>query len=73
MAHTGQAAIVTGASRGIGRSIASRLAESGFAVIVKYAGSTVDADEVVRAIPAAGGRILCQRRAPAVRQERAGL
>ncbi len=55
MAHTERVAIVTGASRGIGRAIASRLAVSGFAVVVNYAGSTVDTEGVVRAIHAAGG------------------
>ncbi len=57
MAHTERVAIVTGGSRGIGRSIASRLAEGGFAVIVNYADSTADAEDVVRAIHAAGGRV----------------
>jgi 3-oxoacyl-[acyl-carrier protein] reductase len=33
-------AIVTGASRGIGRSIAKRLAADGFAVVVNYAGNS---------------------------------
>ncbi len=56
MADGARAAIVTGAWRGIGRAIASRLAEAGFAVIVNYAGSTADAQEVVRAISAVGGR-----------------
>jgi len=56
MAHSGRTAIVTGASRGIGRSIASKLAESGFAVVVNYSGSTADAEGVARAIHAAGGR-----------------
>ena len=45
MGHTERVAIVTGASRGIGRPIASRLAESGFAVTVDYAGSTADAED----------------------------
>ncbi len=56
MAHTERVAIVTGASRGVGRATASRLAVSGFAVVVNYAGSIVDAEGVVRAIRAAGGR-----------------
>ena len=49
-------AIVTGASRGIGRAIASRLAKSGFAVIVNHAGSPNDAEGLVGEIDAAGGR-----------------
>jgi 3-oxoacyl-[acyl-carrier protein] reductase len=56
MAHTERVAIVTGASRGSGRATASRLAVSGFAVVVNCAGSIVDAEGVVRAIRAAGGR-----------------
>lgn len=49
-------AIVTGASRGIGRAIAIKLAGSGFAVVVNHASSAVDAEQVVGAITAAGGR-----------------
>jgi len=51
-------AIVTGASRGIGRSIAKRLARDGFSVAVNYAGNTAHAEEVVREIKAAGGNAL---------------
>lgn len=59
MAQTnGKAAIVTGASRGIGRAIALRLAQDGFAVTVNYASRVADADEVVSAIAAAGGRAI---------------
>jgi 3-oxoacyl-[acyl-carrier protein] reductase len=50
------AALVTGASGGIGRAIALRLAQDGFAVAVHYAGQPANADETVRAIEAAGGR-----------------
>jgi len=51
-------AIVTGASRGIGRAIALRLATDGFKVVVNYSGNAAKADEVVAAIHAAGGQAL---------------
>ena len=51
-------AIVTGASRGIGRAIALRLATNGFAVVVNYARNAAKAEEVVNEIAAAGGRAL---------------
>ncbi len=47
-------AIVTGASRGIGRACALGLAEDGFDVVVNYAGNKAAADEVVAAIKAKG-------------------
>jgi 3-oxoacyl-[acyl-carrier protein] reductase len=52
----GKVAIVTGASRGIGASIASRLASDGIAVIVNYAGRAADANAVVDEILSNGGR-----------------
>lgn len=55
---TGKSAIVTGASRGIGRAIALRLAQDGFAVAVNYASRREDAQAVVDEIAAAGGRAL---------------
>lgn len=48
-------AIVTGASRGIGAAIASRLARDGLAVVVNYAGRRQDAQDVVAQIEAGGG------------------
>jgi 3-oxoacyl-[acyl-carrier protein] reductase len=49
-------AIVTGASRGIGRAVALRLADDGFAVVVNYAGAADKAAEVVNEITSRGGR-----------------
>ena len=46
--------IVTGASRGIGRAIAIRLARDGFAVAVNYAGNATKAEEVVTEIKSHG-------------------
>ncbi|MGD9713185.1 MAG: SDR family NAD(P)-dependent oxidoreductase [Thermomicrobiales bacterium] len=64
---TGKVAIVTGASRGIGRGIALRLAEAGATVVVNFhdpgvlelgRDNSADAEEVVSSIAAAGGRAI---------------
>ncbi|MBB4984346.1 MULTISPECIES: glucose 1-dehydrogenase [Streptomyces] len=55
-ALAGKTAIVTGASRGIGRGIAERLARDGALVAVHYGRSEAAARETVRAIEEAGGR-----------------
>lgn len=52
----GKVAIVTGASRGIGRSVAIALAKAGAKVIINYAGNVAAAEEVKTIIEAAGGQ-----------------
>ena len=53
---SGRTALVTGASRGIGRAVALRLAAEGAAVAVNYNGSAEKAAEVAAEITAAGGQ-----------------
>jgi 3-oxoacyl-[acyl-carrier protein] reductase len=50
-----RAAIVTGASRGIGSVVARKLASNGFAVVVNYAGNAAEAAAVVDQIKKEGG------------------
>lgn len=52
---TQKVALVTGGSRGIGRAIALKLAEDGFAVVVNYAGNAQLAEQVVAEIETNGG------------------
>ncbi len=58
MPLSGRTALVTGASRGIGRAIALRMARDHAAVAVNYRERAAEADAVVSAIRSAGGRAL---------------
>ncbi|BEU88396.1 3-oxoacyl-[acyl-carrier-protein] reductase [Selenomonas sp. TAMA-11512] len=54
----GKSALVTGASRGIGRAIALRLAKEGAKVAVNYAGNETAANEVKAEIEKLGGEVI---------------
>jgi len=58
MILSGKVALVTGASRGIGRAIALRLSAEGAKIAVNYAGNTAAAEEVKAAIEKNGGTAL---------------
>ena len=55
----GKTALVTGASRGIGRAIALRLAREGMNVAIVYAGNTAAAEETAQGVREAGAQANC--------------
>jgi 3-oxoacyl-[acyl-carrier protein] reductase len=57
----GKVALVTGASRGIGRAIAVALGQRGAKVIINYAANEAAASEAAAAVQAAGGTALTKR------------
>lgn len=54
----GKVTVVTGASKGIGASIAKRLAAEGASVVVNYASSKTGADKVVADVTSSGGKAI---------------
>lgn len=54
----GKVALITGASRGIGRAIAERFSRAGAAVVINYASRAEAAQQLVAGLEAAGGQAL---------------
>lgn len=65
----GRCALVTGASRGIGRSIALELARQGASVAVNFLNSQDDAVEVAKAIDAMGSQVMLVKANVSIRED----
>lgn len=70
---TGKVALVTGASRGIGRSTALLLAERGAKIVVNYAGNQAAAEEVVAKIKQLGSEAIAVQGDVAIADDAAKL
>jgi 3-oxoacyl-[acyl-carrier protein] reductase len=69
----GKVAIVTGASRGIGRAIAIELGRRGASLVVNYAGRLEDARETSRLVEEAGGKAIVEQADVSVADDAARL
>lgn len=70
---SGKVAVVTGSSRGIGRSIAFTLAGQGASVVVNYVSDAVSAESLVEEIRNAGGNAIAFQANVSIADQAAGL
>src|SRR3954454_17930512 len=62
-------ALITGASGGIGRAVAKRLAQEGFDIVVHYAGNPAKAEELVSQVKQAGSTAIAVKADVAIAAE----